>query len=126
MGDAGGTPVEWLWPEYTKEEAELDTDNVRIKKEIAAQYGEDALRRSWNAVCKQLEILAQAIKDGTSLIHVFSYEDFFKMTDLEKEEIKRRGCMVVRGTIPEETAKSWFQDIKTYLQENEGIITGMM
>lgn len=120
-----GIAPEWLWPEYHRAEAELDPENIDVKKVIAAQYGEDALRRSWLAVCKELENSTQEMIDqGTNLIREFSYDEFFQMGDADKEEIKRRGCVVIRGTIPSETANGWFQDIKTYMKDNKGVITG--
>lgn len=125
MGDAGKVRNQWAWPEYVREEAELDPDNVKIKEAIAAQYGEDALRRSWLAVCKKLEAITQEIKSkGTEIIPEFSYDGFFNMTDAEKEMVKERGCFVIRNTIPKETADAWFQDIVTYKEENKGVITG--
>ncbi|EXJ83764.1 hypothetical protein A1O1_07391 [Capronia coronata CBS 617.96] len=124
MGDAGSeTP--WPWPEYTREEGELHPDNAKIKKEIAAEYGEENLRRSWIQVCKMLEAVTKEIREkGSSMIREFSYDDFFTMNKADKEEVKRRGCVVVRGTIPTETAEGWFQWMQKYMQDNKGVITG--
>ncbi len=46
------------WAEFSLETAELGPDNVQYKKDIASEYGEVSLRKSWLAVCKQLETLS--------------------------------------------------------------------
>ena len=117
---------EWpAWPEMTYEKGELHPDNVKVKKDIVAEYGEDALRHSWLAVCKRLDSLTEQIKEKqTAMIREVSYDDFFKLSDAEKEELKNVGCFVVRGTVPPETASAWFQGLQKYVQDNEGVITG--
>lgn len=118
--------IHWpAWPEMTHETGELDPDNARIKREIAAEYGEDSLRRSWLAVCSKLESLTQEIKTKqTEMIPELSYDEFFTLNDSEKERLKNVGCFVVRGTVPEETAKGWFDGLQDYIRQNKGTITG--
>lgn len=125
MGDAGVVD-DWPWQEYVREGAELHPDNIQVKRDILAEYGEDNIRRSWIEVCKKLEAVSEEIKTkGTSIIREFSYEEFFNMSEEEKEAVKESGCVVVRGTIPSELATEWFEWMKTYMEDNKGVITGM-
>ncbi|KAI1252415.1 hypothetical protein MGN70_006990 [Eutypa lata] len=113
------------WPEMTPETGELDPENVKIKKEIAAAYGEAALRKSWLAVCDRLKTLTDEIATKrTGVIPELAYDDFFKLGDEEKQRLRDVGCFVIRGLVPEEAANDWFEDLSTYVQENKGAIDG--
>lgn len=113
------------WPEMTYEKGELHLDNVKIKKDIAAEYGEEALRRSWLAVCDRLNTVTQEIKEKqTGMIREVSYDEFFTLSVADKERLKDVGCFVVRGTVPEKTAETWFRDLQSYVEENKDAITG--
>lgn len=117
---------EWPdWPEMTPETGELDPENIKIKKEIGALYGEAALRKSWLAVCDKLKSLSNEIATKrTSAIPELAYDDIFKLGDEEKQRLRDVGCFVIRGLVPEETANDWFEDLNTYVQENKGAIGG--
>ncbi len=117
---------EWPdWTEWTREKAELDPENIEIKKEIEALYGEAALRKSWLAVCDRLKSLAAEISTKrTSIVPELAYDDFFKLSDGEKQRLRDVGCFVIRGLVPEETANGWFEDLNNYVQENKGAIGG--
>lgn len=117
---------EWPdWPEMRRETGELDPENIKIKKEIEATYGEAALRKSWLAVCDRLKSLTDEITTKrTSAIPELAYDDFFKLGEEEKQRLRDVGCFVIRGLVPEETANAWFEDLNTYLQENKGAVGG--
>lgn len=109
----------------TPETGELDPENVKIKKEIAAAHGEAALRKSWLAVCDRLKTLTDEIATKrTGVIPELAYDDFFKLGDEEKQRLRDVGCFVIRGLVPEEAANDWFEDLSTYVQENKGAIDG--
>ncbi|EPE04115.1 hypothetical protein F503_04630 [Ophiostoma piceae UAMH 11346] len=113
------------WAEFSLETAELGPDNVQYKKDIAAEYGEAALRKSWLAVCKQLEILsAEMAEKQTSAIPELTYEEGINPSDELKDRIRKVGCFVVRGTIPKETANRWFSDLDNYVKANKERING--
>jgi Protein of unknown function (DUF1479) len=113
------------WPEFTNETAELDAINVQIKKDIAAQYGEEALRKSWLKVCDKLNALTPQIEEKQgNIISELSYEEFFQLSDAEKEELKNRGCFIVRGTVSKQTATTWFEGLQKYVADNDCAITG--
>jgi hypothetical protein len=83
------------------------------------------LRCSWLAVCDRLNAVTRQIKEKqTDMIPEVSYDDFFTLSDAEKDRLKDVGCFVVRGTVPEETAETWFRDLQTYVDDNKDVITG--
>ncbi|KAI1760132.1 DUF1479-domain-containing protein [Hypoxylon sp. FL1150] len=121
-----GTGDEWPdWPEMTAETGELDPENIKIKKEIVALYGEAALRKSWLAVCERLKSLTNEIATKrTGVIPELAYDDVFTLSDEEEQRLRDIGCFVVRGLVPPKIASDWFEDLNTYVEENKTSISG--
>ncbi|CAH0021121.1 unnamed protein product [Clonostachys rhizophaga] len=116
---------EWpSWTEYTSEspaEAE-DTDFLSTKRAIIAQYGEAALRKSWVKVCEELKSVTDEIAiKGNSIIPFFDTVEVLKhgFTEAQKEEAKRVGAFVFRGTIPEAEANTHYQDLRKFIKDND-------
>lgn len=100
---------------------------AKAKADIIAQYGEDALRRSWVKVCSDLEAVTENLSTlGSASIPIFQMEDTrdHGLSTEQRTQIKSRGCCVVRGVIPEADAKALFQDMKNMVAENPGKIPG--
>lgn len=113
------------WPDFVHDEGELHPDNIRIKKEIAAKYGEDALWQSWITTCKKMNNISRDITaQQTAMIPEIQYDDVFQLTEGQKERLKAGGCFVIRGAVPKETATEWFRDLQEYVDANDGVITG--
>lgn len=113
------------WPEFTKETGENDPDNVRIKKEILTKYGEAAIRQSWTKVCQNLALRTEEIaKRQSSIIQEIEYTALSTLSEEKKAELKQTGCFVIRNVIPKSTANEWFQQLQTYVADNEDTITG--
>jgi hypothetical protein len=121
-----GAGEEWPdWPEHTPETAELQEENIKIKKEIAAEYGEASLRKSWLAVCEKLKALSDELAEKqSSIIREIPYDDFFRLDEEEKQQLRDVGCFVVRGTISKEMADGWFNDLNSYVEANRDKING--
>ncbi|KAJ9131784.1 DUF1479-domain-containing protein [Pleurostoma richardsiae] len=121
-----GAGEEWPdWPEHTPETAELQEENIKIKKEIAAEYGEASLRKSWLAVCEKLKALTDELAEKqSSIIREIPYDDFFRLDEEEKQQLRDVGCFVVRGTISKEMADGWFNDLNSYVEANRDKING--
>lgn len=113
------------WPEYTPETAESDAALVDVKKAIVAEYGSEAIRESWRKTCKALEVLtAEIVQRKTSMIPDLGFDEFMTVDDKRKEELKEQGCFVVRGVIDRAETSGWFDDLKTFVEENDSDILG--
>ncbi|KAF7543075.1 hypothetical protein G7Z17_g11042 [Cylindrodendrum hubeiense] len=117
------------WPEFTKQgsiEAE-DPDFLATKKAVIAQYGADALRQSWIAVCEQLQAVTDEIAiKGQSIIPILNADEIIRngLTDDQKAEMKSIGAFVVRGVLPESEATAHYADLRKYVADNKGRING--
>ncbi|KAJ4202251.1 hypothetical protein NW767_006210 [Fusarium falciforme] len=90
---------------------ELKCELVRGReKEIVA---------SWDRLLRQLkrenEIIA---KKGPSVIPQVEFSDFEKDVDVLKEEIRKRGAVVIKGVIPEAEARAYKDEIEEYVKKN--------
>ena len=77
-----------IWPEFSAAKGEADPTGelLQYKKDIVAIYGEEAIKKSWLKVCKELESLTEEIADkGTAIIPEVKYEDLFEMGKEKKE-----------------------------------------
>lgn len=115
------------WPEYSSSKGEADPTGsfLQYKQEIVSIYGQEAIQKAWLKVCKELESLTEEIADkGTSIIPEVKYEDMLTLSEEKKEELKKRGCFIVRGVVSEEQATTWFNDLKQFYQDNKPYIGG--
>ena len=46
-----------------------------------------------------------------------------KISEEQKKEIKRRGCVIIKGTVPVETVARWNDETVKYLSENDFLNT---
>ncbi|KAL3487227.1 hypothetical protein BJX62DRAFT_241258 [Aspergillus germanicus] len=119
---------EWpAWAEYTSEgekEAE-DPEFLATKKAVIAEYGAEALRRSWIKVCNDLRAITDEIAEkGNTIIPVFDTAEVLQsgFTEAQQEEIRRIGTFICRGTIAEDETKALYSNLKNFLADNEGSI----
>ncbi|KAH7417572.1 hypothetical protein BKA64DRAFT_658222 [Cadophora sp. MPI-SDFR-AT-0126] len=115
------------WPVYTSSKGEdaPPEELIQYKKDIVAQYGEEAIKSSWLKVCKELETLTDEISEkGTSIIPEVTYEELLELGEDKKAELQKRGCFVVRGVVSEELATKWYKDVKKYYEDNKPKVTG--
>ncbi|KAI7974237.1 hypothetical protein EIK77_006172 [Talaromyces pinophilus] len=117
------------WTEYTHGGAKEtgDPDFLAVKKAIIAEYGTEALRRSWIKVCDELQRITDDIEEkGNKMIPVFETADIITkgFTDAQREEIRSIGACVCRGTVPEEDTNKLYHDLKQFVSNNEGYIKG--
>jgi hypothetical protein len=116
------------WPEFTVdgEESEKSADLTTFKADIINEYGQESLIKSWLEVCSKLEQVTKEIREkGNKVIPEISFEDFDELSEQKKEEYKTIGCFLIRGVVQKELAEKWFVDLKSYVAENEDMVTGM-
>ncbi|GKT67286.1 DUF1479 domain protein [Colletotrichum tofieldiae] len=125
-----GRLINWpAWQEYENEPDEIafKEDFARAKAAVIAEYGQEALTKSWLKVCKELETVTnQLANQGSAAVPVYEYSEIGTkgFNEEQKEQIKARGCCIVRNTIPEDKARSLFQGLKNFVTENRGSING--
>jgi hypothetical protein len=122
-----GRVLKWPeWPEFGIAPVENDENYTKAKSEIIAEYGEDALRQSWIKVCDQLKDVTDNLSTlGTDAFPVFqmaNVRDGF--TEKQLAHLKERGCCIIRGVLSDEEAQSSFKDLKQFVGDNKGKITG--
>lgn len=125
-----GVVENWpAWKEFgvSPEENTRGPDFAKAKAEIIDQYGEEALRRSWLKVCKELETVTENLSTlGSDSIPIFQMKDIHDhgLSNEQRAQLKSSGCCVVRGVIPEAEAAALFQDMKNLVAENSRKIPG--
>ncbi|KAF4462775.1 DUF1479 domain [Fusarium albosuccineum] len=116
---------EWpAWAEYTSESdaSAKDPEFLAIKKAIFAEYGADALRKSWIKVCKDLKAITDEIADkGNKIIPTFETSQILEngFTAAQEQEVKRVGAFVCRATVPATETSSLYNDLKRYVADNK-------
>lgn len=122
-----GKIVSWPeWPEFGVTPVEKDESFSKAKSEIIAEYGEEALRQSWIKICQQLEgVTASLVALGTDAVPIFQMaEAQAGFTEKQRNQIKERGCCIIRGVLSEEEATSNFEHLKNFVRDNKGKISG--
>lgn len=118
-----------VWKEFgvAPDEDTQGPDFAKAKRDIIAQYGEEALTQSWIKVCKDLETVTENIfKLGSSSIPTFQMKEIHDhgLSTEQRAQLMSSGCCVVRGVIPEADANALFRDMKNLVTENPGKILG--
>ncbi|TDZ38077.1 Uncharacterized protein C8035_v007729 [Colletotrichum spinosum] len=118
-----------VWAEYTEQGAAeaKDPDFLDTKRDIISEYGADALKRSWIAVCEHLnEVTEEIIAKGHGIIPVLDAAELLDrgFTDDQQCEAKRIGAFVIRGVIPKLEADHHYANLKQYVADNKDKIQG--
>ncbi|HEX4501269.1 MAG TPA: DUF1479 domain-containing protein [Scandinavium sp.] len=94
-----------------------------LKKALRAQIGDvqavfDQLTAHIETRVAEIDALKAA---GKTVWPVVTYSDLAdgKVTDAQREEIKRRGCAVIKGHFPREQALGWDRSMLDYLDRNQ-------
>ncbi|KAF5638501.1 DUF1479 domain protein [Fusarium sp. NRRL 25303] len=94
-------------------------DRYRQLKLKLLQGREDKIVQSWNKLLRELkrenEIVA---KKGPGVIPQIEFKDLESSSDALREEVKKRGVVVVRGVIPEGEARAYKAEVEEYVARN--------
>jgi len=94
-------------------------DRYRQLKLNLLQGREDKIVQSWKKLLRELkrenEIVA---KKGPGVIPQIDFKDLEKSSDGLREEVKKRGVVVVRGVIPEGEARAYKAEVEEYVAKN--------
>ncbi|KAJ3517166.1 hypothetical protein NM208_g14746 [Fusarium decemcellulare] len=90
-------------------------DRFRELKCELVRGREKEITASWSRLLRQLrrenEIIA---KKGPAVVPQVEYTDFETGVDVMKEEIRKRGAVVIRGVIPEAEARAYKDEIEDF------------
>lgn len=96
---------------------ELDATYIQIKKDLIKDP--EAVKQSWlrlkSALSKGIEEIKQK---GSSVIPEIPFSEIDTISDDKREEILKRGCVIVKLTIPADRAKSLKDDVVEYIARN--------
>jgi Protein of unknown function (DUF1479) len=93
-----------------------------MKKALRAQIGD--VQTVFNELTAHIEARVAEIDalkaSGSEVWPVVSYDSLAsgKVTDTQREQIKRRGCAVIKGHFPREQALGWDRSMLNYLDRN--------
>ncbi|KAG5790634.1 hypothetical protein H9Q69_010307 [Fusarium xylarioides] len=94
-------------------------DRYRQLKLTLLQGREDNIVQSWKKLLSELkrenEIVA---KKGPGVIPQIEFKDLERRDDALREEVKKRGVVVVRGVIPEGEARAYKAEVEEYVARN--------
>ncbi|EXL42929.1 hypothetical protein FOCG_14491 [Fusarium oxysporum f. sp. radicis-lycopersici 26381] len=94
-------------------------DRYRQLKLNLLQGRQDKIVQSWKKLLRELkrenEIVA---KKGPGVIPQVDFKDLEKSSDGLREEVKKRGVVVVRGVIPEGEARAYKAEVEEYVAKN--------
>lgn len=113
-----------IWPSYTEDEldaADYLTEHRRILQTIAEHYGQERLELGFQKVCKTL-LDRDAV--ATNEIPDLRFSDLRSLTDEQRQQVKKAGCMVIRGIVDDAEVNELFAELKQYLSDNDGVVTG--
>lgn len=115
------------WPSFTLEDNNpADTYQSDLKKQIIAQYGEDALKQAWGKTCRALDAsMARIAKQGSAAIPIYTFDQIFGTENRTiVNEMKAAGCFIVRDVIQGKEANKLFGELEEFVSNNKGTITG--
>ncbi|KAF5561992.1 DUF1479 domain-containing protein [Fusarium napiforme] len=94
-------------------------DRYRQLKLKLLQGREDKIVQSWKKLLSELkrenEIVAQK---GPGVIPQIEFKDIERSSDGFREEVKKRGVVVVRGVVPEGEARAYKAEVEEYVAKN--------
>ncbi|KXX55934.1 DUF1479 domain-containing protein [Rhodococcus sp. LB1] len=94
-----------------------------VKASLRAQIGdvEAAFRQVEAFIEKEIEDIRTTKERGEEVWPLIDYDQIASngVTDTQLQQIHRRGCLVVRGHFPEQTARGWDRQLVEYVEDNE-------
>lgn len=109
-------------------ETQLDPSLLTLKKEIAPK-DPSVLNNAYERLIKSFEQETPEIKEkGSSVIPQVEFEEIQanngRFPPHIDAQIRQRGCVVVRNVIPEQEARGYKEQIKSYIGNHPGQIEG--
>ncbi|KAH6719744.1 duf1479 domain-containing protein [Leptodontidium sp. MPI-SDFR-AT-0119] len=113
------------WPSFTpKDNDPADTFQRDLKANIINEYGADSLRAAWIKTCNTLnKVTSRLESQGNSSVPIVQADEVFSSPKI-LETMREAGCCIIRGVIPRSEASQYFEELKTFLEDNKKVVTG--
>lgn len=100
-----------------------------IKKDIVQRCGADNLQTSWTRLIESFDNEIQVIKEkGPNVIPKIEFsailKNNFTFPSTFADEIRKRGCVLVRNVVDSSEALKYKEDVRQYIKNHEGNIVG--
>lgn len=94
-------------------------DHFRLLKLSLVAGREDKIKASWERVLSRLKDENDIVaKKGSRVIPEVRFDHLDEDLNKAKDEIKKRGAVVMRGVIPEEEARAYKFELDEYIRKN--------
>lgn len=94
-------------------------DRFRLRKLDLVRGREQQIEKSWKALLRELRRENDVVANkGPGVIPQIKYDDFERSAEGLKEEIRKRGVVVVKGVVPEDEARAWKGEVEDYVYKN--------
>lgn len=96
---------------------QLDNSYIKIKQNLIKDPS--ALKDSWVRLKKALaEGIEEIKRKGNEVIPLVSFNELENMSETQRNDILKRGCVVIRNTVPRQEAEALKQDVIEYIDKN--------
>ncbi|KAF8657408.1 hypothetical protein AX16_002205 [Volvariella volvacea WC 439] len=95
-----------------------------LKKEIARLYPDFEVNatKAWGEIIEELGKVTAVIKNEKSdYIPQVHFADLEKLSQDELDNIKRKGCVVIKGIVDEEEARKWKESLEEFIKANPDV-----
>ncbi|PSR80096.1 hypothetical protein BD289DRAFT_374616 [Coniella lustricola] len=94
-------------------------DEFRLLKQSLVQGREQEIKASWNRLLDELRVENEIVAErGSAVIPEVRYAHLTEDLQSKRQEIRKRGAVVVRGVIPEEQARGYKFELDEYIKKN--------
>ncbi|CUA77468.1 putative protein YbiU [Escherichia coli K-12] [Rhizoctonia solani] len=95
---------------------------AELKRSLIAPEDEDKLTDSWNKLLVALKDRTEEIKKtGSPIIPQIEFNELSSLEPSKIEEIRRTGCVVIRGVIDETAATGYKVKLEEYIRSNPDV-----
>lgn len=101
-----------------------------LKKEILRQHSDsDSLQKSWTRLVESFDKEIEVIQlNGPDVIPQIEFSKIaannFQFPTTFADEVRKRGCVVVRNVVDRSEALKYKADVQQYINRHEGSIAG--
>lgn len=94
-------------------------DHFRQLKLSLVAGREDKIKASWNKVLAELRVENDVVAEqGSRIVPVIRFAHLDEDLSRCRDDIKKRGVVVVRGVIPEDEARAYKFELEEYIRKN--------